>query len=153
MQYIIEAPNTSRIQQGFTLIELMVVVAIVAIIAAVALPSYRQHVVKSNRSAAQSFMLTVANNEERLMLDARSYGAVAVNTDFPNTPIATPPGLNLTVPANVLNFYNFSVTTTSTPPAYTITATATGTQLTSDASCTPLTLTQTGAKTPASGCW
>ena len=87
------------------------------------------------------------------MLDRRSYGAVADNAAFPNAPTADAPGVNLTVPANALKFYNFSVAVSAAPPAYTISATATGSQLTSDAACSPLTLTQTGAKAPASGCW
>ncbi len=141
--------------QGFTLIELMIVVAIVAILAAVAIPSYQQHVVKSNRSATQSFMLTVANREEQLMLDMRSYGAVEVNAHFPNKPTDTSPGLNMNVPSEVSKFYNVSVAINAVgaPPTYTITADATSTQLSSDDSCKKLTLDQTGAKTPPSGCW
>ena len=65
MKHIIATPATNSTQQGFTLIELMIVVAIVAILAAVAIPSYQQYVVKSNRSAAQSHLLSVDNKQEQ----------------------------------------------------------------------------------------
>ena len=62
---------------GFTLIELMVTVAIIAILATVALPSYQNHVMRANRSAAASFLMEVANMQERYYLDARAYAAVS----------------------------------------------------------------------------
>ncbi len=73
MKRIIATPEAGRVQQGFTLVELMIVVAIVAILAAVGYPSYMQYTIKANRSAAQSYMLGVANTQERYMLDARQY--------------------------------------------------------------------------------
>ena len=118
---------------GFTLIELMVVIAIVGILAAVGYPSYLQYVTKSNRTAAQQFMLKIANREEQYILDARAY------TDIT--------GLGLTAPAETTGKYTFTAVANNaaTPPSYVITATATGGQ-TSDGN---LTLDSTGAKTPA----
>ena len=60
--------------RGFTLIELMIVVAIVAILAAIAYPSYREHVVKSRRATAQSCLLEMAQFEARD--DVREQGVV-----------------------------------------------------------------------------
>lgn len=134
--------------EGFTLIELMVVVAIVAILATVAYPSYRQYTIRSNRAAAQSFMLDVANKEEQLFIDNRGYVAVTGNAQFPNAPTAG--GLNLTVPDKVNSFYTVTValpTASGAPPGYTITATpAIGTIQTADPT---LTLTNQGVKTPS----
>ena len=129
---------------GFTLIELMVTVVIVAILAAVAYPSYTRYVIKTNRSAAQSFMLGLANKEEQHLLDARQYTSTV--TDL------------MTVPADVSKNYTISIATGSTPPTYTITATPTGSQASNDTECKNLTLTQDGTKGisgtgAVSSCW
>lgn len=59
--------------KGFTLIELMIVVAILGIITAIAVPQYSRYVVRGNRAAAQAVILDAANREKQYLLDARSY--------------------------------------------------------------------------------
>src|SRR2546428_11674930 len=59
--------------RGFTLIELMITVAIVAILASVAYPSYTQYIVRSNRSSAVSFVMNLASKQEQYFLDVRQY--------------------------------------------------------------------------------
>src|SRR3989442_9964736 len=87
--------NTSQIrahlipasaQDGFTLIELMVTVAIVAILAAIAYPSYTQYIVRANRSAAQSFILSLANKQEQYILDLRQYATTLAPLGYAGTP-------------------------------------------------------------------
>lgn len=138
------AGTFQRRSRGFTLIELMVVVAIVAILALVAIPSYRSYIVKANRSAAESYIMSVANKQEQYRLDTRAYATTlaALGTSAP-TEVST----------------NYSVTIpTATATAYTITATPTGTQLASDTLCGAVSIDQTGNKsiggtgTP-SACW
>ncbi len=125
-------------REGFTLIELMIVVAIIAILAMIGIPSYDRYVVRSNRAVAKQFMLSIASKQEQYMLDARSYaGGVAALTT-----------LGLTAPAELATRYTFSVADCVAPcSTYTITATPIGAQA-SDGPA-PLTLDNLGNKSPA----
>ena len=60
-------------QHGFTLIELMIVVAIVGILAAIAYPSYTQYVIKSNRVDAQAEMTRIASLMQRYKVINSTY--------------------------------------------------------------------------------
>lgn len=142
-------------QRGFTLFELVIVVVIVGVLASIAIPTYRQHITKNNRTAAEGFMLQAANKEEQIMLDMRSYvGPVANNAAFATAP---PNGLSLNVPANVAQNYNLSIALVAgPPPGFTITATPINPPQ-NDPQCGKLTLDQTGNKTALLGtaatCW
>ena len=133
--------------RGFTLIEVMIAVAIIGILVAVAYPSYMGQVRKANRSAAEQFMLDVATREQQMLLDLRQYVAVTSNADFSSAPTT---GINLSVPDKASANYSFTVTVsnTATPPTFTITGTATGKQAVDGC----LTLDQAGTKTRKVGC-
>ena len=141
-------PSGTRSQRGLTLIELMIVVAVVAILAAIAYPSYQDQIRKSRRSAAQSVLMEVAQKEQQLFLDVRSYSAAA------NTAAVQAAPLRVGIPSSVLNFYTFTVTVTAgPPPTFTVTAAPQGAQ-TAD-TCGTMTINQLGVKgaAVASGCW
>lgn len=121
-------------ERGFTLIELIIVVAIVAILAAIAYPSYTNYVIRSNRSAAQQFLLDVAQRQEQFLMDNRSYSGTLA-------------ALGIVVPSGVDSKYTVAIAVGVPPNTYTITATPKAG--TTQASDVILTLNQAGVKTPA----
>lgn len=114
---------------GFTLIELMIVVAIVAILAAIAYPSYQEQVRRSNRTEGQRTMLETAQRLERCYTEYNAYDAGGCNVNFP---VVTEKG-------------NYSIAaTTLTASTFTLTATRAGNQATDR--CGNFTYTHTGVK-------
>jgi len=72
--------------RGFTLIEVMIVVAIIALLAAVGYPSYREHIARGQRSEGQQFLSDIAQRQEQILLDQRQYASTlaALGMTAPN---------------------------------------------------------------------
>lgn len=141
---------------GFTLLELIIAMAIVGILAAIAVPSYQNYVRKAKRTAAQRVLLDIANRQERYFLDARTYATdlKLLNPVYLASPVyIDSDGREVAVTSN-RRIYQIS----SAAPAggtiatgYVLTATAQLAQV-KDKGCTTLTLSHAGAKTPST-CW
>lgn len=126
--------------RGFTLIELMIVVAIVAILAAVAIPSYQQYIQKSRRVDAKETLTRMAALQERFFFQNSAYTADRSDLGGEFSPEGW---YRITMP----------VVTDST---FTITATAIGPQR-NDTRCRSFSidqaLRQTATGTDSDNCW
>lgn len=122
--------------QGFSLIELLIVVAIVGVLGFVAYPSYQQFVQDGKRNATQSYMMEIASQQSNYLQDNRAY-------------TATLSDLNVTASDDVTDNYTVVITIdgSSSVPNYLITATPTSTGIM--ATDGNLTLNHLGVKTPA----
>lgn len=130
---------------GFTLIELMIVVAVVGILATIVYPSYQDYVRRANRSAAQQTMLDVSAKQEQYLTDRRSYAADLAS-------------LQVSVPADVTTHYTVTIANVvASPPSYNVVATPTSAMQLLDA-CGTLTLSSAGVKSvsgtrSSADCW
>ena len=134
-----------KLHRGFSLVELMIVVAILSIVTAWGYGSYRDTVIKSRRSEGLGELLMIADKLERYYADQGTYaGAQLGNTA--NTVHAS---------SSKNGYYNFSITTASAIQ-FTITATPQGGQA-DDSNCGAFTLDSLGSRTASGshgeGCW
>lgn len=124
----------ARRNRGFTLIELMIVVAIVAILAAIALPSYSRYAYRARRDEGQELLLRIAQAEERFYTAQNQYTANLADLGYSGTPVLSERG-----------YYQASLAT-ATSTSFTATATPLGVQ--ADDACGALSITNAGNKQP-----
>jgi len=134
--------------RGFTLIELMIVVALISILAVIAIPSYDAYVLRSNRVAAKTFLNKVALDEQRYYVNNRTYAKLSDLSGYTADTIGIDRNQNVVTAGS--GIYDITVTSFSATD-FTLKATAKNRQ-TSDTGCTELTLDGNGAKTPLD-CW
>lgn len=148
---LVDPRAATRKARGFTLIELMIVIAVLGAIIAAAIPSYRQYNMRANRSGAAQVMLNIQNREEAYLLDARAYtdvlGSSGLNIVQDGWTCSNTPATGCSN-----NFYTVTVTKphpTLPAPSYLITATPiAGKYQVDDGN---LTLTNTGTRLRSAG--
>lgn len=113
---------------GFTLIEVMIVMAIIGILTAIAYPSYAEYVLRGNRSEGQAFLNDAAARQERYYAQNNAYAATPAQLGYAS--------------ANSVNTLYILRINNPTTSSYTLTAIVQRT----DARCGDLTLTDTGAQ-------
>lgn len=126
-------------QRGITLIELMVVVAIVAILGTVAAANYRSQALRSNRAEGKSALLRLQAQQEKFYLTRHTYTTNLTDLQMTAT---TERGL-----------YTLQVNLTNGGDGYRAVASAAGSQVV-DTECPTFSITETGIREPATGrCW
>jgi type IV pilus assembly protein PilE len=142
--YFKNQEGSMKVQKGFTLIELMIVVVIVGILAAVALPTYNNYVIRGKIPDANANLASKRVQMEQFYQDNRTYvGGTACNSDTSSS-----------------KYFTFSCTGAGAPSAttYIITATGTGSMAgftyTIDQSNTKTsTITASGWAATSTSCW
>jgi type IV pilus assembly protein PilE len=140
---------------GFSLIELMVVVAIVAIIFAVAFPSYERYIVRAKRAVGQNVLMQVADRQQQFFMDNKRFAADLTNLGFTASPFIVDDDGASTVAGDADAVYSVALSNV-TATTWTATATPLNGQLSRDTSCANLTMNQAGAKGKSGtgdNCW
>jgi len=135
-------PPAFRAAGGFTLVELMIVVAIIAVLASIAYPMYREQTREARRSAGLAALSDMAARQEQFFLDRKVY-TQAMDATGLNRPTTTDGGhylLSVDAPTGGCPINR----------CYALTAAGQGDQ--ANDTCATLTLSSDGTRGPA-GCW
>jgi type IV pilus assembly protein PilE len=143
---------------GYTLIELMTVVTVMGVLAAIAIPTYQNYTLRSNRTVAKAVVLDAANKEESFYVDRKQYATNLQSLGYPGTAGATV-YLGRDGKASATNtgdmIFSLALSGASTT-AYTVVGTAVNRQ-TKDADCTAFRADNLGGRTATgslgNACW
>lgn len=137
---------------GFSLIELMIVVAVIAILFAVALPNYRQHILRSNRSVGQAELMSMAARQEQYFSNNKTYTTSLTELGYPASHYVNEKGEQT---SSGFAVYQMTISASGTATSFELSATPQNAQV-KDTDCSELTLDNLGNKTSTGGgdrCW
>lgn len=142
--------------RGFTLIELVIAIAIVGILLAIAIPSYNTYIQKGNRPAAKAALLDLAAREESYYTLNNAYASQLTSLGYSQA--------SMPIPSATQNYYTLNIASvgTSVPPSYTLQATPVVGSVQATDSCAiyqldslgnKTNITSGGAAVTTSNCW
>jgi len=133
-----------RTADGYTLIEMLVVVTIIGLLTAVAVPSYRQYVLRAKRADATTALLRLAAMQERFYIQNNAYAS--------NAEMAAAPPAGLGMSGTERGYYTLSISSANLTTGYTATATVdAGGEQHDDSECVTFSITESGQRSAATG--
>jgi len=146
--------NTGK-QTGFTLMELMIVVAIVGIISAVAYPAYTQFIVKSKRTAGSSMLLQIADSQQQFFMDNKQFATKFSSLGYASDDMMINDEGQIVSASDSKRTYKIALSGAAAT-AYTVEAVPQLGQASKDSHCGTITLTSAGVKGQSGSgdnCW
>ncbi|NIS91297.1 MAG: prepilin-type N-terminal cleavage/methylation domain-containing protein [Woeseiaceae bacterium] len=130
---------------GFSLLELLVVVAIVAMLSAFAYPSYMNYVVNTKRTAATTMLMRIADRQQQFFMDNKRYANALTELGYATAFVWVSDNGNTVPPGDADAVYAFGLANI-TPTQYLAFAAPIGQQQIRDTKCAALTIDHAGAK-------
>ena len=142
-------------QHGITLMELLIVVAIISMIAAFAYPSYTEYVVRTKRTAATTTLLQIADRQQQFWMDNKRYADDLTDLGYGGNPYWVSDQGNSVVAGDSDAVYVFGLVNV-TPTAYVAFGVPVNQQQVRDTKCGAMTVDQAGARRSygtENNCW
>ena len=142
--------------RGFTLIELMMVIAIIGILAAIAFPGYQQYVTRTKRGAAKSVIVQVMDRQAQYYVDNKGFATDLADLGWGASTFAIERGGKEVATTSGDRTYVIQLAEGASATAFTVEAVPQLTQATKDAKCGTLSITHTGVKSvsgTSTDCW